>query len=256
MSGSGAGPGASSECRGPALFVPGPGAPCVGARRCWVGVGARPSSPGALSVRARRSVSGPNALCVGARRFVSWPGALRIGARRSLCRGLVRHLSVVGRRSLFGGRRSLCRGPALSVGARRRDRRSLCRAPALFVSARHSLYLAAAISVRVCLEPGLFLYRSLALFGALCRGPTLSYRAPAISVTVCLEPGLFLDYARRSPTVRLCRAAAGPSSRATAARAPSRVPPIRHRLRSACHPSSPARSLFPGENPKPYCLGE
>ena len=35
--------------------------------------------------------------------------------------------------------------------------------------------------------------------------------------------------------------------------------PIRVRgppLRSACHPSSPARSLFPGENPKPYCLGE
>ena len=27
-------------------------------------------------------------------------------------------------------------------------------------------------------------------------------------------------------------------------------------LRSACHPSSPARSLFPGENPKPYCLGD
>ena len=25
---------------------------------------------------------------------------------------------------------------------------------------------------------------------------------------------------------------------------------------AACHPSSPARSLFPGENPKHYCLGE
>ena len=26
--------------------------------------------------------------------------------------------------------------------------------------------------------------------------------------------------------------------------------------RSVCHPSSRARSLFPGENPKPYCLGK
>ena len=37
------------------------------------------------------------------------------------------------------------------------------------------------------------------------------------------------------------------------------MPPIRSagpKLRSACHPSSPARSFFPGENPKPYCLGK
>ena len=41
--------------------------------------------------------------------------------------------------------------------------------------------------------------------------------------------------------------------------APIRMPPIRSaglQLRSACHPSSPAPSLLPGENPKAYCLGE
>ena len=119
-------------------------------------------------------------------------------------------------------------GPgALYVGARR----SLCPAPkalcvgpgALCVGARRSpcrawRSLAVRLCVALCVGPG-----------ALCRAPALLVSGPVLCV------GARCVGARRS----LCRGpTAGPQ------------------LRSACHPSSPARSLFPGENPKASCLGQ
>ena len=69
----------------------------------------------------------------------------------------------------------------------------------------------------------------------------------------------------RAPThvqPRICvqniRSSAGPPSSACQPSdpRPARPPqPASPQLRSPCHPSSPERSLFPGENPKPYCLG-
>ena len=146
------------------------------------------------------SMSGPGALYVGARRsgpalFVSGPGASCVGARRSLCRGPV--LSVESRRRgpAVLSQDSLCHVGGLCVGPRRflsdrrarrsfvgagpgalcvGARRSVCRGPALFVSG-----FAPALSVRVCLELGLFLYRSSALFSALCVG---ARRSPALSL--------------------------------------------------------------------------
>ena len=153
------GPGAPSECRGPARLL------SVGARRSLRCIWKVP----AVCVSGSQSVSGPGgplpalfvsgpggslprsfcqgpALCVGARRFVPGPGAppecqgpaLFVLAPSALCRGPALLLSVVARRfspRLFlsgpgalcvGARRSLCRGPrsvsgpgALCVGARR-----------------------------------------------------------------------------------------------------------------------------------------
>ena len=146
---------------------------------------ARRSSPGALSVRARRAVSGPGALCVGAQLFVSGPGALCVGPRSflsgcvwgpggSLCRGpaLCPALFVSGPGALCRG--SLCRGPALCVGARR----SLCRGPALCLSGP-------AASVRSVSGPG----------GSLCRGPALARRVLCRGPTLCVgaQPSFFVS---------------------------------------------------------------
>ena len=76
-----------SLCRGPALFVSRPGAV---------------SGPGALCVRARRSVSGSvlgpggplPALCVSLSSAVSVPGTLCVGPRRSLRQPPQRSLSL------------------------------------------------------------------------------------------------------------------------------------------------------------------
>ena len=124
------GPGACSGarrslCRGPALLVSGPGAPCIGDRRCR-GSTLRPGAPlrrlslegpgdGVLSVAVRVRAGAP-AL------FVLGPGAPCVGARRSLLPSP--HFADTGGlcwvwRLLWPG--AFCRGPALllSVGARR-----------------------------------------------------------------------------------------------------------------------------------------
>ena len=229
---------AISLCRVPALSV-----------RVYVGT-RRPlptlfvSGLGALYVRARRSVcrgQGPNgALCVGARRCLSQGPAL-----------------CVGRQRFVSGPGTFCRGPALLASGR--------SVPALFVRARRSLCRGAAVCVSrpndLCVGARRFLCRA-----SLCVGVRRGDR-PALFVS---GPPL------RGPS---SEAGSGPSSNPRPARPPARirVPPIRHcgtqlrsppapirvplrpcgpQLESACHPSSPARSLFPGENPRPYCLGE
>ena len=166
-----------SLCRGPAvlswpaLFVSGPGAPYVGARRSLSRVGVR----GQRSLRRPAPlVSGPGALChvggVGARRT----GALCVGIRRSLCRGPALSMrSGALCQGVCGAGRFLCRSSALfsalCVGARR----SVSSAPAVSVSGP-SVRLSGpgAVSVRLrrslCRAPTLFL----------CRGPALHASGP------------------------------------------------------------------------------
>ena len=138
-----------SLCRAPALFVPGPPTPSIGA--C---VGARRSSPNALCVGFRCSLLGS----------VSGPAVFSQRSRRSLCRSLCRgsvaaRPSCVGARCSLGVRRCLSKPGALSV----RPRLSLCRGPVLSVSG-----------------PGL---------SALCRAdgaPLLSRCVLALRVFVCM----------------------------------------------------------------------
>ena len=105
---------------------------------------------------------------------MSGAGALCVGARRSVCRGPALFVS----------------GPALSVGARRSF--FVSGPGALCAGARLSFHRAPALSVRVCVEPGLFLYRSSALLSALCVGarhspPFSLCRDPALCVGVCVR---------------------------------------------------------------------
>ena len=234
--------------------------PCVGARR----------SPGALCVVPRRSVCraaalsvgkrrSPGALCVGERRSVSGPGTLCVGARRSpaLCVGslsgvLVRGPGVfvcrAGRRSLcvrgpplvcVGARRSLCRARALSVSGR--ARRSLCRAGLSRRSPCRALLRASLL--RSAADPPNPSSDSRATSRAL-RGPQLPSpsnvpgpRAPQLG-SACHPAQNCVPAIRPRPPAPPSRPSAGPI----------RVPPIRS-AGPACHPSSPARSLSPGENP-------
>ena len=88
----------------------------------------------------------------------------------------------------------------------------------------------------------MYLCRAPPLSRWLCRGPALSVSARVLSVSGA-GANCDLRSGPRLPPVRcaIC------------------VPPIWSagpQLRSACQPSSKARSLFPGEKPKPYCLGE
>ena len=167
MSGPGALGARRSLCRGPALCVSGPTAPCVGARCSLSSVGVGATTPFLCHIPAvcvsgpstfRRGlcrgpavlpalflsgprgpalfVSGPRRpallLCVGARRSVSGPGALCVGAQRSVCRGP----------ALFVSAGSVCRGPALSVSGPGALRRSVCVGTRRSVSAsRVSLFL-------------------------------------------------------------------------------------------------------------------
>ena len=221
-----------SLCRAPALSLSGPRAfgwflcwglalslsPSVGARRCLCQGMSGPSAvSGPGGPLPTLSVPGPGGLCVGARRSLCQASVVSV-----LCRGPALSVSRPG--VAFG--RFLCRGPALSlyVGARR----CLCRGPR-------------------CLCQGL------ALSGGLCVGARRSLCRGAgpgnLCQGLCQGPAVL-------PQPSLCRAS-GPPIR-------SRGPPDQRathpstgpQLRSACHPSSPARSLFPAENPKPYCLGE
>ena len=236
-----------SLCQGPALL-------CVWhqrsrARRSLCGGPARFST---LCVGARRSVSGPGAVCVGPRRCPALSVRVGIGARRSfsaqcLCRVSSRpgslslcrapHLCVgacqsssplsVSRRSLSGsvsrpggpfqalfvsGPGALCVG-ALCVGARR----ALCRGPALFASRPGAPCVG---TRRFGFSPKTLFVRSrrsvsgplLALFvsgpGALCRGAalfvpcTLCVRA---RLPLCRGPALSVGGRRRPLPHSLCQ---------------------------------------------------
>ena len=170
-------------------FCEGPGALCVGARRslrrgpaliasaapCWGPVLSVESVPGfggplpRLPLSRPVFVPGPSAFCRGlcplaalGPALCGGPGALCVGARRS----------VWGPALFVSGAGALCRGPALFVSG----------PGALCVGARRSFYRAPALSVRVCLEPGLFLHQNSAL-QALCVG---ARRSPAVSESVSL----------------------------------------------------------------------
>ena len=321
------GPGAPSLCQGPALllcvgarrFVSGPGGPplcrgtalCAGARRSFV------SGPALLCRGAALLVSGPGALCVGARRFVSGPGA-------PLCRGAVTALFVSGPGTLRVGARRSFQAPALSVrvcvepglflyrssalfsalcvGARRSPAVSLCQDPALCVgvcvkSQRCPVVWPGALSVgrrswrslSGCVwSPDCFCIGARALQRSLCRGQALSgalsdsgpgaRRASAVvsefvslfllrfgGLYVSGPAGLQLPSSARSAPVRHLRSIRVHSFGTVGAPAPIRVTIRRRKLPSACHPlarapsrhpSSPARSLFPGKNPKLCCWGK
>ena len=145
--------GAGALCRvlalfvsGPALLASGPAAPCVGARCSLSRVGVGPGGP-PPRLYFPGTLSRPNDLCV--------------AARRSLCRGPALCLSGPG---------------ALCAGARR----SVCRCPALFVSGPGALSIdSGALCQGVCGARTFFLYRSSALFSALCVG---ARRSPAVSL--------------------------------------------------------------------------
>ena len=165
------------------------------------------------------------------------------------------------RRSLGRGQRSLCRVPAFSAWACL----SIVFASGLvtfflvcFVrwSPAFSLSGPGALSV---LGPRPFLRRGLA-----------APQAPARLRQIRVDPTR--SRLGAPPRIRSCYIrACGPPAPIRVAPIPSHVPhPVRGpllqsarhpsgpraQLRSVCHPPSPAHSLFPGENPKPYYLGE
>ena len=218
---------------------------CVGPRRSPAGavsvlcVG----SPRSLRRSLRRgpalSVSGPALSVLGPALSMSGPGALCVGAPSvvppplSRCPSCAPTLSSLSPGAIsLGARRSPCQGSALF--------RDLCRAPPSLSGLR-------------------LLFRSSALFSALCVEARRSvcesrrslsgsrrslYWGPAVSrPTICVSghgaPTLFVR-CRRS----VCPSPATPSSDPRATHPPP------------SHPSNPARSLLPGENPKPYCLGD
>ena len=231
-------------CRGPAVCVGPVGALCVGLR--W-----SPCRDPALFLCQRRA-----RLCLALCQGLQWsgPSALCVGALHSLCRAPALSVSrpalsvgVCVLRTALSGPGTLCRGPALSVSGRRSLRLSapaLCRCPVL--------------STCPC---------------SLCRAPVRSRRSLCLGLALCVGAWRFLCRGSSCQGSALCVGPrrslfssspdlsgwAGFEAQLQSACAPIRVPPIQPpgpQLRSACHPSSPARSLFSGENPKPYCLGD
>ena len=226
-------------CRGPALSMSVPGASM--------------SEPGALCIGVQRSLCRGPAL---SRRSVLGPGSLCIGPLCSLYRAPAR--SVSGPSLSVSGLRALCVGP----------RRSLHPAPALSVSGPGALRVGPERSPgALCVGPRRSLCPGPAL--DLCQAPALSRRslcragerwAPARSICVGPRacPALSVSGRPRSLCRGPCRVKAlSPRRSLTPIHVPIHVRgPLTQIRRSACHPSSPARSIFPGENPKPYCLGE
>ena len=278
-------------CVGPRLCLSGPGAICVEPRRslplcvgarhslCWglrslpLCVGPRRSLcdalavSGALCVRARRSLCrGPASLCRGPALSpflcrglavsVSGPVALCVSSQRFLCQDpgyLCRGLALG---FFVGAWRSLCQGPALFVPL------SLCRAPALSVRTRCSLCRGPVLSLCDVLGlPGalFFFFRQIFLlkYFLLQRLRSVSGPcAPRRSLCQALCPTNVREPPGHPPAFssdpRATYPFRGPPTQDSRATHPVRGP----QLRSACHPSSPARSFFSGENPKPYCLGD
>ena len=141
---------------------------------------------------------------------------------------------------------ALCVGPgALCVGARRSDPGALC-VRYVSVSGPGSLSLSATAP---CVGPRCSLCR------APCQGPGMFIRmSPSRSAGPSSDPRATL-----SATHPISPASSHPQPLIRPRGPPAPAPPIQSagpQLRSACHPSSSVRSLFPGENPTPYCLGE
>ena len=275
------GPGAL--CVGPALSISGV---CVGARRSLCRSPALPGAmcrAGALSVSSVSGlalfVSGPGTLCVRpgilcvrARCFL----ALCIGAR-AVCRvqGLAPFVSDPG--SLcgpsplcVGAWRSLCRAPALSVKARR----SLLCVGHRGVLCRHSLWdlVRGPPSSDPCADPGsdsssdpratqpVMRLQLRDQFRFACPSSDPRATNPALSGfarechTSALRapvPILSSDHPSSNPraTQPILRIAGPRATHALCGPSSHRVPPIRSagsQLRSACHPSCPARSILFG----------
>ena len=253
--------------QGPAHFVSRPGAVCVGARRSLSRPVALCRGPAlCIGPRARRSVrsasgpgaplptlslsgpaacvSGPGACCQGPALFMSGPGGLCVEAQRSV--------------ALFGRGAALCVWGSAWPCATQNPSPS---GPAL----------PSACQLRSACHP----------FAPLLASAPIRHRAP-ISATMRPAPIRHLRAPHPAPTqahpcsfaktkgivdssssfCKFGRGPSAPSQRAThpdprAAGAAARAPmPAGPQLESACHPSNPARSLFLGENPKPYCLGD
>ena len=102
-------------------------------------------------------------------------------------------------------------------------------------------------SLAFCVVPPRFLCPSALCVGprrSLCRGPALSVSGPG---ALCVGARLSLCRPCRAPALSV----SGPSALCVAPKA--FIWSAGPQLRSACRPSSPARSLFQGENLKPYC---
>ena len=167
--------------------------------------------------------------------YGSGPGALSVGAQRSLCRGPALSVSGPGaapRHSLSGS----LSGPSS---------RSLCWRPSgLCVRARRFHIWG---PVGVCVGG-----RQSSL-NALWIGPRRSLSVSGPGTLCCVPP---IRRCGRPAPIQL-RSAYHPSGRRVQSNPPTpRQSGRGPQLRSACHPSSAACSLFPGESPKPYCLGE
>ena len=210
----------------PALSVSGPGPRCVGGRRSpgALCVGRRslrraPRSLGpALSRSLCRDLYSPATLCVEPWRSFR-PGALRLPS--TVCVGPFVSAPAL---SVSGLSPSLQFGPAVLWGALSASGPAIGALPALSVRARRSLCRVAARR-------------------------SLSRRSPAA------WPGAFCVVSGPAPLT--CHLSSGPTRAPSSAILRPRPPaPTGPQLTSAFHPSSPARSLFPEENPKPYCLGD
>ena len=276
-----------SLCRGPALSVLGPGALCIRPRALCVGPALSVSGPDGFCVGLRRSLCrGPGfvvlcvRICVGSRR--SRLGPLCIGSRRSLA-VCVRPQRCLCRGSVSGPalRRSLCWAP-LSVSAPPLSR-CLCVAP----SSGPRVHPQASFDPRATHPPPARIQlrpirtHPIPRLRSTSAGPQLRSADPRATLPVCglsdpratvrapisspirvplIRPQLRSACHAEPPIRSRVRPACHPSSPTShqlrSVCHPSGVWSAGPQLRSACHPSSPARSIFPGENPKPYCLGD
>ena len=156
------------------------------------------------------------------------PAVLSVGPRRSLCRDPT--LFASGRSPALT--RSLCRFPGSLSGAWR----SLRHGPAL---ARRSLCWAHPFPRPRSSDPRVHPHVTNPV-----RGPQLR--------SLCHPPGPACQPSAAGPQLR----SACPSGPLRSLFAGSQLPPQTPPAQTRVPPIRPAHSLFPGENPKPYCLGE
>ena len=155
------------------------------------------------------------------------PDTKRVGALHRECRV----------QSAPGGR---VPGPALFVSGPGalcvEPRRSLCRGPAVSVSGSSG---SADLQLRTACRPG----------PALPITPLIRYRGPAACAT---HPARRTPIYSVGPKLRFASTHPHPCPATHPAREPSGGPQAPSSDPRAAHPHSP----FPGQNPKPYCLGE
>ena len=214
-------------CEASAVSMSGPGA--LGPALC---VG-----PGTLCV-------GPGALCQGSLRG---PAAPCVGAQCSLSRVGVGPRGPFSKNRFVTSRRSMCRAPALS-GSQSGPGSPL---PTLFVSGPASVWAFRGSFGGLSVSgPALCVGVRVTGTGALCVGARCSVSGRGAHCVGSLCRGLVLSV--------MCR----PPIRPRKPRAPSAHPRATHpaprapKLRSACHPSSPARSFFQERIPNLTAWGE